>query len=130
MANIERVIRRFCVETAVYWGNPQNDGYGGFTYDDPVEIQCRWEYVTEVNLGWIGLSGNTFLPKGSVLVTQDLDKQGRLYKGSLSDFDSTVDTSNPANIADTWIIHRFDKIPFVRKTNQFVRICYLYDQGK
>ena len=48
---IEKVAKRFCVETAVYWGNPQNDGYGGFTFDTPVEIKCRWEEKSEVDIG-------------------------------------------------------------------------------
>jgi hypothetical protein len=129
---IERVAARFCVQTAVYWGNPVNDGYGGFTFDDPVEIDCRWENINEVNLGWFstGFPGNILLSKSSVMVTQDLDLQGYLYLGSLSDFDSAEDISNPIDVTGAYQIHRFDKIPMVRKTNEFVRIAWLYDQGK
>ena len=129
---IEKVAKRFCVETCVYWGNPVNDGYGGFTFDAPVEIKCRWEEKTEVDVGWFstGFPGNLFLSKASVMVLQDLDLQGYLYHGSLTDFDSSVDTSKPIDIAGAYVIHRFDKIPMVRKTDEFVRMAWLYDQGK
>jgi hypothetical protein len=129
---IERVAQRFCVQTCVYWGNPQNDGYGHFTYDDPVEILCRWEDTNEVNLGWFssGFPGNILLSKSNVMVLQDVDLQGYLYLGTLSDIDSSYDTSKPITIPGAYLIHRFDKIPMVRKTDEFVRIAWLYDQGK
>ncbi len=132
LKGIEKVEKRFCVETCVYWGNPVNDGYGGFTFDDPVEIMCRWEDMTEVNLGWFsqGYPANIQLSKASVMVLQDVDLQGYMYKGTLDDFDSTVDTSKPITIRGAYLIHRFDKIPMVRKTDEFYRVAWLYDQGK
>lgn len=128
---IEKVAKRFCVETAVYWGTPQNDGYGGFTYADPVEILCRWEEKTEVDIGWFstGFPGNLFLSKASVMVLQDLDVQGMLYHGTLASL-SAYDTSKPIEIPGAYTIHRFDKIPMARKTDEFVRTAWLYDQGK
>jgi hypothetical protein len=132
LKGIEKVAKRFCVQTAVYWGNPQNDGFGAFTFDTPVEIKCRWEDKAEVNIGWLstGFPSNLILSKASVLVLQDVNLQGYLYLGSLNDFDSSYDISNPMNIHGAYIIHRFDKIPMVRKTDEFVRIAWLYDQGK
>lgn len=126
---IEKVTARFCVETAVYWGNPQNDGYGGFAFDTPVEIPCRWENKSEVNIGWLssGHPGNSFECKASVLVTQDVDLQGYLFLGTLSDIDIAL---NPIDIQGAYPIHRFDKIPMVRKKDEFVRTAWLYDQGK
>jgi hypothetical protein len=132
LKGIERVAERFCVETCVYWGSPVNDGYGGFTFDDPIEIKCRWENKSEVNVGWLstGFPANLLLSKASVLVLQDLDLEGYLYLGKLTDFDSSVDTSKPIEIPGAYVIHRFDKIPMVRKTDEFVRTAWLYDQGK
>ncbi|MBU0778220.1 glycoside hydrolase [Patescibacteria group bacterium] len=40
---ITKFIEKVCAQTAVYWGNPHPDGYGGTLYDDPVEVHCRWD---------------------------------------------------------------------------------------
>lgn len=129
LKGIEKTVARFCVQTAVYWGNPTNDGFGAFIFAAPVEIDCRWEDKKEVDIGWFssGFPGNIFLSKASVLVTQDLDLNGFLFRGELTDIDATL---NPLKIKDAFIIHRFDRIPMVMKTDQFVRVAYLYDQGK
>ena len=42
------VLERQYKQDAVYWGNPQSDGSGGYTFDDPVEIKCRWEDIKQV----------------------------------------------------------------------------------
>lgn len=130
---IEKIVAKFCVETAVYWGNPVNDGYGGFTYDTPVEIDCRWENKMEMDIGWLstGFPGNIRLSKASVLVTEDLDLNGVLWRGTLATLNDTYDDiSNPKIISEAYAIHRVDKIPMVFKTDEFVRTVWLYDQGK
>jgi len=130
---IEKIVAKFCVETAVYWGNPVNDGYGGFTYDTPVEIDCRWENKTEMDIGWLstGFPGNIRLSKAPVLVTEDLDLNGVLWRGTLDTLNDIYDDiSNPKIISEAYAIHRVDKIPMVFKTDEFVRTVWLYDQGK
>ena len=131
LKGIEKVEARFCVQTCVYWGSPVNDGYGGFTFADPVELLCRWEDKTEVDIGWFssGNPGNALATKASVLVIQDLDLQGYMYLGTLADLTASNKT-NPLTKAGAYVIHRFDKIPMVRKTDEFVRTAWLYDQGK
>ena len=126
---IEKVAKKFAVQTCVYWGSPVNDGFGGFTFADPIEIKCRWDDKHEVNIGWFsdGFPGNLLQSKASVLVLQDLDLNGYLYLGELTDIDTTL---NPKEIQGAYSIHRFDKIPMVFSTDDFVRIAWLYDQGK
>ena len=133
---IEKTIKRFCVETAVYWGSPVNDGFGGFTFATPIELKppdngVRWDEKTEVNVGWFstGFPGNILLSKASVLVLQDVDLQGYMYRGTLASL-AAYDTSSPIDIPGAYVIHRFDRIPMVRKTDEFVRTAWLYDQGK
>lgn len=126
---IEKVAVRFCVEVAVYWGNPQNDGYGGWTFDAPVEIPCRWENKSE---NMFGPDGREFTCNSSVLLTQDVDLEGYLWRGSLADLQAIPDVKidKPITIDEAYLIRRFDRIPMVRKNDEFVRTAYLYYYGQ
>lgn len=118
---ILKFIQKVCVQTAVYWGNPQEDGYGQKTFDAPVEIKVRWEDV--LNLMRTA-DGQELTCKAQVLVQQDVDRGGYLMLGSLDDIDSDI-TDSPQNIDDAYPILRMDKTPLFRKTDQFVRKAYV-----
>jgi hypothetical protein len=111
-------IQRFCTQKAVYWGNPAPDGYGGYTYDNPVEIDCRWEdrkdLITDND-------GNQIVSRARVFVTQDLNEQGWLYLGDLDDLDSAPTPKE----SGAYQIKRFDRVPAAKSTTEFVRIAYL-----
>lgn len=126
---LQKLSKKFCVETAVYWGNPQNDGFGTYEFDSPVEIKCRWEDVSANDLDRIVDYGETFISKSKIMLLQDVDLHGYLYKGTLSSL-SGQDTTKPSSIINAHIILRFDKIPMVMKTDDFFRVCYVYEQGK
>ena len=115
--SIEKFIRRVCVQTAVYWGNPRNDGMGGKTYDSPVEIPVRWDDKQQLIAG---SNGKEITSDATVLVTQDLDQEGLLWLGFLQELNSN---SNPPE--DAREIKGREKVPMIRKTDQFVRIVYL-----
>jgi hypothetical protein len=97
---------RNLTQTAVYWGNPVPDGSGGYTYDDPIEIDCRWEDGVTVNTDTLGIEYNIL---AEVQVKQDLDEDGMLFLGTLDDVDSGG-LDDPASAGAHTII-RFDKIP-------------------
>jgi len=119
---IDKFIEKVCVQTAVYWGNPHNDGYGQQTYDTPVEISCRWDGVNELTMDG---KGEMIRSNAKVLVTQDLDERSYLYLGSLTDFDSTVDTSAPETVEGAYEIKKFIKTPMIKSTTVFVKTAYL-----
>jgi len=118
---IESFIARLCSQTAVYWGTPVEDGYGGKTFADPVEIDCRWEDALEVVSS---ADGNEIIVKSAIYVTQDVDEEGYLYLGTLDDLDSGEE-ADPATVDGAYIIKRFDKVPALRRTNEFIRKAYL-----
>lgn len=107
-------------QTAVYWGTPTDDGYGTFSYADPVEINCRWEDQIEVIKD---STGAEVVSHSTVYVGQDLDDQGMLYLGELDDLDSSEE-ANPKTIFDAYRILKFDKIPNIKGT-VFERTAYL-----
>ena len=127
-SGIEQLMARTCNQTAVYWGNPVNDGYGKNIFDDPVEIDCRWEEMLQVV---IDDKGNEITSRAVVYLTQDVDYEGILYLGTLEDLYETVLESSlgglddPMAIENIFIIKRFEKKPVLGSTSVFLRKAYL-----
>lgn len=107
-------------QTAVYWRSPTPDGMGGFTYDDPEEIDCRWTASTQVITA---SNGDQVVCRAEVQVDQDLDEQGLLYLGTLDDLESSEE-EDPSTVDAAYSIRRFDKIPGIR-ADRFFRKAYL-----
>jgi len=85
--SILRFIQKVAVQTAVYWGNPVDDHFGGATFDDPTELApptngVRWEDRQKVI---ISKDGKELVVDVEVLVNQDLDIGGWLYLGTFDD---------------------------------------------
>lgn len=118
---IEKFIQRVTVQTAVYWCSPVNDGYGGFTFASPIEIPVRWEDQTEVITT---RDGSQYVSRARILVTQDVDEGGYLYLGSLSDL-TEAQKANPTLLPTAWRIRRFDKVPMIFKTDEWIRTAYI-----
>ena len=119
MGVLDTVIKH-CTQTAVYWGTPVKDGYGGFAFDAPVEILCRWED----RIGqFTSRRGDQVYSKATIYVLQDLEEDGWLFLGELDDLPS--DTSQPKGIDDVYEVKRFDKLPALGSTTEFVRKAYL-----
>jgi len=107
-------------QTMVYWGNPADDGYGGLTFDLPVEIKGRWEDKQKL---FINANGKQSVSRAIVFLGQDVDLRGYLYLGELSDL-SSAQESDPANITNAFEIQAFGKIPNHRGT-KFERKAWL-----
>jgi len=116
LMSIHAYIQRQCRHTAVYWGNPQSDGYGGYTYDDPVEISCFWMGESDVAKDE---KGNEIVTKAKVYVLQDIDEQGYLWKGKLADLTATQ-KSDPKQVDEAMPIIRFIKTPSLR-IDEYIR---------
>lgn len=131
MGAIERLIKKFTVQRCVYWGNPQHDGKGGYTFDAPIEIACRWEDKQEIKEMY---DGNIYSTQAKVLVNIDIPRNSYMYNTRLTTLQAlatakSLDINNPRNFPEAFVVIQFDKIPMVMKTNDFARIVYLYDQG-
>lgn len=108
-------------QTAVYWGNPQDDGYGGKTYDDAVEINCRWEDKQQL---MADDNGEQLLSRSIVFTNIELDYNGLFYNGSINDLDSD-EIENPRTIENICIIRRVEKTPYLGSTTVFLRKAFL-----
>jgi hypothetical protein len=107
-------------QVAVYWGNPQNDGYGGHTFDTATEIRVRWEDKQEL---FRDVEGREVLSSAVVYSEVDLDLGGFLYLGNVDD--SGLDSDPlPKEVPAAREIKQFSKIPNLRGT-KFVRKSWL-----
>jgi len=113
--SIEQFISRACAQTLVYWASPTDDGYGGSTFSDPVEISGRWEQVQEIVKT---KDGEEVLSQARAWVTQDLDEGGYLYLGELDDLDSAP---VPTDVENACRILAFSKVPSLGQTDVFIR---------
>lgn len=107
-------------QTAVFWGNPQNDGAGGRTFDDPIELSVRWEQQQEL---FVDASGQESTSKAVVYVDQDVDIGGYLYLGDLDEL-SSAEESDPLTVGEAYEIRSFKKLPDI-KADRFLRKAWL-----
>jgi len=121
---IESFIRKMCVQTAVYWGNPQPDGYGKMTYDDPMEIYVRWDVKRRVVIGPDAKEINSDV---EILTPEDLELQGVLILGTLEALfnSSSGSDEDPWTVGEAYEILALEKISMPKSTTQFVRKAYL-----
>lgn len=121
--NILPILRRNCKDTAVYWAVLDNDGYGGKVFDVPVELKCRWESMTLIETAkMVTFTGEVKLANSKVYLLDDVTEQGFLYKGTLDDIESDA---NPIELQGAFEIKKFEKIPALGSTTDFVRKAYL-----
>ncbi len=123
---IHKFIQKVCVQTAVYWGAPVADGYGGMTYGEPIELSpptngVRWRERVEVITD---AAGNEIVSKAGILTPSDLDEQGVLWLGALNALTEAQKT-DPRLVVGAYTIKRFDRTPLFRSTDKFVRMAYL-----
>lgn len=102
-------------QAVVYWGNPTPTGVG-YSYDDAVELNARWEDRQEV---FTDVDGKERVSQAIVYVDQDVVVGGYLYLGDLDDLgdsSSGLDISDPQAVSPTYPIRAFSKIPNLRAT--------------
>ena len=121
------MIARNCKQHCVYWGSPAEDGYGGKTFANAVEIDCRWEDMHQIVTDAKGVE---LTSRALVFLTQDVDEEGYLYLGTLDDlYDLAGESSgggidDPISIVGTYIIKRFQKTPSMDGSG-YLRKAYL-----
>lgn len=106
------LIERMRKQTAIYWAPISIDEQGDPTYDEPIEIACRW-VDTQKNV--TTPEGETFASTSTIYVDRDLVLHGRLMLGEL-DSETPSDPNdansveimvkkNSPNIRNTEILH-------------------------
>ena len=125
--SISAMLNRTCKQLAVYWGSPNETGYGSQVWANPVEISCRWEDKEQL----IQLDdGSQISSRAIVYVLQDVDLEGMMYLGTLDDLYDLGESSagaidNPKEFDKAYVIKKFEKSPALGSTTDFVRKVWL-----
>lgn len=118
---IEKFIKRISVHKAVYWGTPAAAADGSNTFGNPVEIDCFWKEESET---WVDKDNREVFVTAKVYVTQDLDEEGMLYRGTLADL-SAAQEADPRKVPEAYEITRFMTVPSLYLTNDFNRCAII-----
>ena len=122
MCSLITTMRR---QTAVYWATQRTES-GGFAFDeyglpqwtDPVEIECRWDDLSEQ---FIDAVGTLQVSRSLVYVDRDMIPGEVLFLGELTDLTSEDD---PKSNEGAWEIRKFERNPNLRNT-EMLRTAYL-----
>jgi hypothetical protein len=123
--SISSFIVRKCTQPIVYWANPVSDGEGGFTYDAPVQIYGRWEELNEVVMS---NDGKELVSQARVFLTQEVDEEGAMWLGELTDLDSAPEPNDSA-VAALYIISQ-GRLPELGSTTMDVFKAHLNMMGR
>lgn len=94
-----------------YWAATP-DGYGGFSFAAPIHISGRWEDKT---VNTIAANGDAIISQAIVYVDRDLEINGYLIRGSVSDPDPTL-------LNGAYRISRIDKTPNIRYSDYLRKV--------
>lgn len=111
------LITKMLKQKAIWWKAGAKDRFGNVTFDDPVEIDCRWE---ETGKEYLNAKGETAVSDAVVYVDRDISTGDFLCLGEL---DSNP-VSHPLDKAGAESVKRFDKLPNL-KVKEFLRTAYL-----
>lgn len=100
-------------QKAVWWKRLTPDEFGVFTFDDPVEIDCRWDDCVK---SFDTMKGETLMSTAVVYVDREMSVGDRLKKG---EFDSNT-PDDPLADDTAYEIQRFDINPNFRNTENLL----------
>jgi hypothetical protein len=110
-------LSKFLKQKAVYWRSPVADGYGGYTFNPPIEINVRW---SERQDKYLTYKGEEAISRSIVHSDQDFMVGGYLFLGTLNDLTST----DPQLQVDAFLIQATSKVPNIQNT-QYMRKAWL-----
>jgi len=120
--SIEAFIKRLCKsDTVVYWASPSEESDGSFGFDAGAEITCFWKEETEV---FTDANGKEMISNAMVYVEQDLDEQGMIFHGALTDL-TAGQIADPKTVQAAYEIKKFIKLESMYQTGEYKRTAMI-----
>ena len=118
--SISSFIEKISVQPIVYWEPIGYTKTGSTKFAAPVQIYGRWTDTTQVVRD---SNGKEIQCKATVLLPTDVKQNGWLMLGELTDLASDL-SGAPVSYGAS-IIGRFDRVPLLKSTTEFVRTAYI-----
>jgi hypothetical protein len=109
--------KRKLIHTATVWQNPVSDNYGGFTYDAPKTISCRWQ---DKNQLFIDNTGREAVSRSIIW----LDVDDAVKESEMIAFGDKKSFTVPYTCPDAWVIKSIDRTSNL-KGNQTAVTAYI-----
>jgi len=110
------IIKRIRKMKAIYWSpTGRRDRNGNVICDSPVELDCRWEDVSEL---FMDENGNQQVSNAVIFVDRDVQVRGYLKLGELDSYIS----DDPLDNVGVFVIRKFENIPNLRVT-EFLKVA-------
>lgn len=108
------LIKRMRKQKAVWWKRSLlPDRFGQYSFDPPIEIDCRWEDRAQE---FVNPEGQTTVSRSVVYVDRLMVVGDRLRRGEMES-DEPV---NPMTITNAYEIRRFDRNPDIRAREELL----------
>lgn len=98
-------LHRWFKQDLVYWKKTGNDGEGGFVYDSPVPLKCRYEKKIEQV---ITTTGEQKVSRARFFCSEPLEEGGYIFLGTM---DQLGNTQLPEDTEGSMRILAADEIP-------------------
>ena len=118
------IITRMRKQVCMYWGAPTPDGFGNNTFDDAVEVDCRWD---DTQQKFVAPSKEELVSRSVVYPELVFEVGGYAWLGTRGELEAAgySVSSNPiTEVAGAREVRGFDKIPNLRNT-ETLHIAYL-----
>jgi hypothetical protein len=118
--SILSLIKKVCVQDAVYWPYESNTGYEP-SYGAPQSIKCRWDGSSEV---LTDKQGKQIVASAEILCPTKLEEEGLIWLGTLSSL-SSEQRGDPRIIPGIAEVRKVSTTPLFKSTTKFVYQIYV-----
>jgi hypothetical protein len=112
------IIKKMRKQKAIWWRRAGQDHHGNPFFAEPVEVDCRWE---EVSQEYLGPQGIRQLSNAVVYVDRPMENGDRL---ALAELDSSTAFDPEDSGVESFQIERFDALPNLKAT-EFLYTAFL-----
>lgn len=110
--NYERMLK----QQATLWNNPVSDGYGGFTFDAPVLVICRWEGTNQLV---IDSTGREVVSTASVWLPSSIS----VSDGAMLTEGDYTGTLSPYSVSGARVVKNISIVPSIKNDFRVLKVA-------